>query len=507
MILFFAIIKLWIHLLTNGNYGFHRDEFLYLAMSEHLARGYGETPPFIAAVAYTVRHSWGDSLSAIRFLPAVFGSGIVLLTGLMVRHFGGRWFALILAMLSVIFTPVFLLSHSLFQPSVFYQFYVAAIGYLLIRWLTHPGQQKIWLLTGILFGLGMLTDYAFLVCGAALIVALLLSPQRNIFRTPYVWMALGISVLIFLPNLVWQINNQFSMLEYFSRVNRSQLPHLSHRICLPEQLFLLQPVIVLLGFVGLVYFFVTRQGRKYIVLGWMSSLSLFIFLLWSGKVCDSAPMFPVLFAAGAVGIERWLRSRRWHGFIPIVIVFVLLNGIIFAPYGLPVLPVRHLESYTHFWSNVAGLNAPLGTGSGKTGPIPRYFADMFGWEEQAAHIARVYQQLTPEDQEKCVILAGNYGEAGALDYYGKRYDLPPVVSYQGSYYRWGPGENSGEVAIAVGVPLERLKPVYKRIRRKTVIRHDYAAENETDVPVYLCRKPVKTLSEVWKNWRVYREEE
>ncbi len=503
LIISLSILKLFLHVLSNGNYGFHRDEFLSLAMGNHLSWGYRETPPAIAAAASMVRTLLGNSPGAVRFLPAILGSGVVFFTGVITRKLKGRMFAITVAMLSVIISPGFLRDNTLFQPMVFQQFFWVVICFLLVIWIQHP-ERKYWIWFGVFFGMGLMNDYIMLLFGLVFFISMLASSQRKVMRTSLPWIALLIGLFLSLPHWLWQISHRFPALDYYTLLQQTQLHLFSAKNFLIEQILFLNPVTFPVWFGGLIYVFFTRQGRKYILFGWLYVFLLLFLLVLHGNSNSLLSQYPVLLALGALGMERWIRSRRRHGIKPLIIVGFLLSGVVSAPYGLPVLTVQNLELYHRFWASTVELISPEKLQTARTEKLPAYYANMFGWNTQARVVSEIYRRLTPGEKKQCVVLASNYGEAGALEYFRSGMLLPPVISYDGSFYDWGPGDVSGEILIAIGVPLQRLKPHYRRIKRAGVVQNEYAVDYETNLPVYLCRKPVKQLEAIWQEWAFKR---
>ena len=497
------LIKLLLHFLSNHNYGVHRDEFLYRAMGDHLAWGYLEVPPLIALLARI--SSWlGDSLFALRLFPALAGALLVLLSGLLTRELGGRRFAQVLAMLAVIIAPVFLRAHTLFQPVAFDQLAWLAGVYLLVLLLREPERRKWWLYLGAVLGVGLLNKYAMLFFGFGLTVGLLIGAERKWLRTSGPWLAALLALAIFLPNLLWQIKHGWPVFEHIAKLNLQQLDRQPRSTILLELLLIHHPFNALIWLSGIGFFFFSKAGRPYRLLGWIYLVILLVMLLLRGKAYYLSPAYPMLFAGGAVLLERFIQGRGWYWLKPALITIMLLQGILIAPYGLPILPQKSLESYVQFMAQYAGLDAPLRTNRGELGKLPQDYADMFGWPEQVETIAGVYNSLSEAEREKCVLLAGNYGEAGAIDYYGPRLGLPRAVSIHSSYYLWGPGEKPGEIAIAIGLPLEALTEYYRSVRRQALITNGYAVAEENNVPVYLCRGQKKTLQEAWGELRKWR---
>jgi len=206
LIISFAIFKLAIHFLTNTSYGLHRDEYLYLALADHLDVGYVSVPPSIAAFAKLASILFGDSVFAVRFFPALIGAASVVIIGLMAKNLGGGKWAIALACAAFIVSPSFLRSNTLFMPVSFDQFYWLLCAYFILK-LIQTQNPKFWIHLGLTAGLGFLNKYAIAFLILAFIFALLLTPQRKLFLSKYFVLGLLFGVLITLPNLVWQFNH------------------------------------------------------------------------------------------------------------------------------------------------------------------------------------------------------------------------------------------------------------------------------------------------------------
>ncbi len=505
MLLILALIKLSIHFLTNSNYGFHRDELFFLAMGEHPAWGYEEIPPAIAWIGTQVRTYLGESLFAIRLLPALLGAAVLILTGLIARELGqGGRFAETFSACCVLVGPVFLRTHTFFDPIVFDQFYWCLGTWLLIRAVKEPKSWYFWLFIGVVAGLGLLNKYTMLFWGLGVFVGLLMTPNRNfLYLTPWPWLAALIAFVIVLPNFLWQYENAWPAIEHFSRQNAVDLHRLSRLDILISQIAILHPVTLPVWLTGIWYLARKKAAKPYRILVWFIATVLFAFLLINSKPYYLTPLYPVLFAAGAIHLERFIRSRALHWLKPLLLMLVIQAGVLLSPYGLPILQAENLELISSLATEYAHLDQPLENEFGQLEKIPPDFADMHGWPEQVAAIEAVYDSLSAEDRTKCVILAGNYGEAAALDFFG-RDTLPDPISYHGSYYRWGPGDKPGEVTITIGVPLDMLKQHFGRIRRQAVFKHPYAISYENELPIYLCRRPIQPMQDLWPLWKELR---
>ena len=501
-ILSLALVKLLLHLYSHGNYGIHRDEFLYLAMASRPAWGYLEVPPFVSWVAAVV-HSLGGSLLAIRLFPALCGAGLLLMTGLLTHKMGGGRFAILISGIAILISLVFLRAAHLFQPVIFDQFFWLLASLLAVHAVTREDGRWFWMATGLVAGLGLLNKYTMLFWGLGMLVGLLISEHRRQLRTPWPYVAGGIALLMWLPNLLWQADNGWPFFEHMEVLAAGQFTHVSRSGFLIEQVLMHNPWTFPIWLAGII-FFLRKEGRPFRYLLWVFLTALAIMLYVGSKAYYLAPAYPMLFAAGGVRIERFIRARQKYWLRPVLVCLLLFNGILLSPYGLPYLPVKSMELYCAYAAEYLGLDGPIRTNTGELGRLPQDYADMFGWEEQVQAVAAAYDTLTPAEQEKCVLLASNYGEAGAIDHYGPRYGLPKALSFSSSYSVWGPGEKPGDVIITIGFTFEELKPHFGHIRLFRVVDHEYAVSEERNVAIYTCRRPNQTLQEAWPAFTQHR---
>jgi hypothetical protein len=488
---YLAVLTVFIHFLANGGYGYFRDELYYMACGEHLAWGYVDQPPFVALMALVTRHLLGESLFALRFFPAICGGFVVLITGLIARELGGGRYAQALAAVAVIVAPVYLAIDNYFSMNCFDQVFWALAGYIVIRILKQD-DAKLWLLFGVVAGVGLMNKYSMGFFGLGIVLGLLLTPARRQFLSKWLWLGGAIAFAIFLPHIVWETRYGFPSLEFIH--NATTLKNLPQT---PIQFiagsaqgigFISLPI----WLAGLCFFFVAKAGKPFRVFGWVFVSILALFLLTKAKVYYLAPAYVFLLAGGAVAIEAFARQRNWSWLRPASFVLLLAGGVISAPYVLAILPVGSFIKYQAFF----GIKAPREE-KGKAGKLPDQYANMFGWENMVATVARVYNTLSPAEKQECVIGASNYGEAGAIDFFGKKYGLPNAISSHNSYWMWGPGDKPGEVLIVVGGNPKDYYAMYEDVEQAAMVNCEYAVPFETDLPVYLCRRPKMTLQQVW----------
>lgn len=493
----FALTACLIHFLFNGGYGFFRDELYYAACGQHLAWGYIDQAPLIAVMARLTRALFGDSLRALRFFPALASGAKIFLAGWIVHELGGRRYAQVLAGTAMLVCPIYLtmdnfLSMNAFEP-VFWML-CAVISLRIVR----TGQTRLWLLFGLVAGIGILNKHSMLMFGFAFFLALLATRQRHLLRDRWIWTGALIAFAIFLPNLLWEYTNHWPTLEILRNVDRIKNEHVTWVEFIVQQAFLVHPLGAPICLAGLWYFLGSREGGAYRYLGWTYVFLLLQFLILRGRIYYLAPAYPMLFAAGGVVIERWIGNLGRNWIKAAILAPLVLGGMVAAPLALPILPLDAAVSYANFWDvkDVRVEKEP-------SGKLPQLYADMMGWQQQVQVVAGVFGSLPAQDQSKAAILAGNFGEAGAVDYFGAAYGLPHAISGHNNYYLWGPQEYTGEVVIAVGIPMETLTPLFGRIELAATIGNEYAVPNENNLPVYICRQPKMTLQQAWPRLKFY----
>jgi len=487
-----------LHMLFNGRYGYFVDELYYLACSHHLDWGYVDQAPLIAAATWLERVTLGDSLHALRFLPALAAGLKVLLTGLIARELGARAYAQVLACVAVIAAPLYLGFDNLLTMNAFEPLFWMGSALIAVK-IIKGGDQRLWLLFGVLAGIGLENKHSMLFFGFGFFVGLLLTPERRLLRQPWIWLGGLLAFLIFLPNLVWETHRSFPTTELLRNVQRSgRNVALGPVGFILQQVLLMHPLAAPLWLAGLWYYFGDPQGRHFRVLGWTYLIILLCFLVLNGRVYYLAPAYPMLFAAGAVAFQRFAerQSRQWLK--PAYVAALLVTGALLAPFGyFPILPVETYIAYAralHF--------QPPRIETHKMGPLPQIYADQFGWKKMAETIAGVYNKLSPEDKHRCAIFGQNYGQAGAIDFFGAKMGLPNALTGHQSYYYWGPRGYTGECMIVMDDRPERLSQLFDRYEKVATVYHPYSMPYQ-HFDVYLCRGLHWPLEEIWpqlKKW-------
>lgn len=493
----FALLKLLVHLLTNGNYGYFRDELYFLACGEHLDWGYVDHAPLVGLAAWFARRVLGESLFALRLLPAAAGALKVLLTGLLVREFGGARSGVALACLCVLVAPIYLVADTLFSMNAFEPVFWMTCA-LAAALAVGRDEPRWWLLFGAAAGLGLQNKHSMLFFGFAVVVGIVATNARCSLASRWLWAGGALALVIFLPNLIWEYRHDWATLELLRNVGESgKNVTLSPAEFLAQQVLMMHPLTFPVWAAGLWFLLFDREGRRFRLLGvaYLALLALMIAL--KGKTYYTQAVYPMLFAAGGVLFERLTRRPRTAWLRYASALLLVAGGVAFAPLALPVLPVESLLRY----QQALGFTPPK-TEVGHAGALPQHFGDQFGWPETVEAVARVYHALPPAERAAAAIYAGNYGEAGAVDFYGARHGLPKAISPHQNYFLWGPRDYTGEVLILLQSDRADAEEHCGSVEEAERVGHPYAMAEE-HYTILVCRNLKRPLKEVWPALKVW----
>ncbi|HTD53659.1 MAG TPA: glycosyltransferase family 39 protein [Thermoanaerobaculia bacterium] len=491
--------KLLVHLVTANKYGYFRDELYFLDLARHLDWGYVDCAPLIAVYA-KVALLLGGSLPVLRSIAAVAGAARVAVTMILARELGGGRFAQGLAGLCVLAAPIYLGEDSILTMNGFESLFWMGCVFFLIR-IVRTGDSRLWVWFGVLAGLGLENKHSTLLFGGAVAIALLLSPERREILKPWIWVGAGLALLIFLPNILWQVRHGFPTLEDLQNVKRmGKNVLLTPLEFVREQILLLHPFLFPIWIAGLVSLLVGR-GSRLRVLGWTYLVLLAAMIVLKAKNYYLAPIYPMLFASGAVAWEGWLERRAWsRGRLwpkAATAAYVLAAGAFAAPAILPILPPEKLLAY----ERRIGA-APPKTEVRHEGPLEQRLGDQFGWEELVADVARIYQSLPPAERARTGIFASNYGEAGAIDLFGPAQGLPPAICAHQNHFFWGPPTTEVENLIWLQWGRESIERRCRSVEQVGEHFHPWGMAEENR-PIYLCRGLRAPLALQWqslKHW-------
>ena len=498
-----AVIYFALHLITSTRYGYFRDALYYLACSEHLAFGYVDQPPLIAVLGWLTRHTIGISLPALLFWPALAGASRIVLTAAFARELGARRFGTALAAVLAATPGVWWVIDHQFAMNSFEPLIWGGLAFVVLR-IIKTGNTKLWLLFGTIAGLGLQTKYSIITFASALIVGVFLTTQRKILFTPWILAGGVIALVIFLPNLIWNIQHDWPFLELMRNIRET-----GKDVVLPPGTYLLQQVMMLnpvsfpFWFGGLLFYFFSRDASRYRAFGWTFVITIAFFLITHGKDYYSAPAYVIVFAAGAVAAERVLErstlQRLRTALRTACFVWLLLGVLSLLPLVLPVLPI---DTFLRYQSHLP-FELPKTEASFVGETLPQYYADEFPWPGLVAEVARVYHSLTPEEQKRAAIYGNNYGQAAAVDFFGPQYGLPKAISGHQNYFLWGPRHYTGDIVILLGEKEDEAREEFESVTVAATPHNPYAYRYENR-PVLLCRGLKWNLQQGWsrvKKWR------
>jgi 4-amino-4-deoxy-L-arabinose transferase-like glycosyltransferase len=486
-----ALGRVLLQVFTNGQYGFHQDELVTLdAAAHHLAWGYVAWPPVTPFVARVGLALFGPSLIGLRSFAVLAEGLVMLLTGLMIRDLCGSRWAQILGVVAVATTPNSIVQGGLLQYETFDYLCWVLLAYTVIR-LLKTENPRWWLGIGATIGLGMMTKYtiAFVVVG--LIVGILVTHNRRYLASPWLWVGAGLSLVIWLPNLLWQFQNHWITLYFLASIHsRDVQAGQSGSFLIYQVLFNLNPVMLFLVIAGLYFFFFSPAGQRFRLVGWMYLVPFILLLLAQGNGYYMAPAYPMLAAGGAVWWEqrltrmshlRWARTWRWT-------TWSILS--IFAAFLIAVeLPVAPLGSA--WWKVVSNSNAEL--------------KSEVGWPQLVQQVARAYNSLPESEKAHAAILAASSGEVGSIDLYGPAYGLPRVISGFDSYWQYGYGNPPPQTIVVVGFSTDLLSQ-FQDCRLIAPITEPFNIQNEETInhnSIYVCHNLRQPWPEFWKQFQYF----
>jgi hypothetical protein len=472
------------HILTNSQYGFHRDELDIIMNARRLDWGYVAYPPLTPLLARIELALFGSSLTGMRIFPALAQGAVAVLVGLMARDMGGRRAAQVLAALAAAISAVALTTGMLIQYMSFDYLWWVVVAFFTVRLLATE-DPRWWLGIGAGIGLGMLTKYTMAYFVAGLAAGILLTPARRYLRSPWLWAGAGVALLLFLPNLIWQAQHNFIAVDFLRAIHARDIQWGRAADFWPKQLYEeVNPFVLPLALAGLIWCFFAPAGRRFRTLGWMYVTTLALLALSRGRSYYVAPAYTMLLACGAVWLESWLRGRT-PVFRRIAVGAICVLVAVGAAAGIALVkPVAPVDSA--LWNITAEM--------GDT------FTEMIGWTDMAEQVAGIYAKIPGAEKPATVILAGNYGEAGALDLYGPAHGLPRVISGGNSLWARGYGDPAPETVIAVGFDRSYAESFFKSCEVAGWVKNRYNVKNEETTwhtGLYVCRGPRRPWAEMW----------
>jgi len=495
-----AVAKLLFHIYFNNRYGYFRDEFDYMSCGEHLSWGYVDQPPLVPFLTHVSRAVLGDSLRAIRFIPALASSLLVVQTAIIARELGGKAYALILSAVCVVVAGQYLSNASLLGTNCLEPNLWMVCAYFAILAIKR-NDPRYWLWFGVIAGLGLEEKYSIAFFLTAVVCGLLLTPQRRFLFSKWMWLGGLAAFLIFLPNLLWNIHYHWPFLQLMHNIREEGRDVvLSAGQFFQQQVMIVSPFTAPIWIVGPLALLFWPKLKAFRALGWSYLVCYGIFFALHGKSYYLSPIYPMLFAAGGVAIESWLSRPLGTWLKPVIVAILLVMGAYIAPIPVPIFSPDHFIAYM----KQLPFKLPVMEHSHMRAVLPQWYADQFGWKEIVEETAVAWGRLSPAERGDCGIFSQDSGQARAIDFFGQEYGLPKAISGDRSYWIWGPRGYSGNCLIVLDDRQEVLEGLFTHVEYVgTSADNPYALERQ--VPVFICRgSKFGTLADLWprvKRWR------
>lgn len=480
-----------IHIATSGRYGFHRDELLSYSNAMHLDWCYVVYPPLTAWLARAELAVFGTSLMGFRFLPAVAVGLVSVLAGYMARAMGGGRRAMLVAAFAagiagpIAFAGTFL-SYMSFD----------LLWWVLIAWavacLLRSHNPRWWVAIGAAVGLGLLTKYTILFFVAGLLGGMLFTPARRYFRSGWFWTGVALALALALPVILWQLQHHWVALAWMKSIHARDVSMGRTDHFLLNQLWNTTCIVTVpLWGAGLWFLFATQAGRPFRMLGWMYAIPLILFVAAKGRDYYMTPAYPMLIAAGAAWGEPWLDGRSPQARRAIartVWISLAVGACMVFSVTLPIAPI-----HSALWRFADTVDRGC-------------FNSQLGWPELAATAAEVRDSLPAEEQSGARVLAADEGEAGAINLYGRKYELGDAISGMNSNWLRGYGDPPPRTVIAIGFHKSELDSIFASCQPAAQLSNAHGIVNDTigdRIQVYVCRNNLQPWPEFWKTFQYY----
>jgi 4-amino-4-deoxy-L-arabinose transferase-like glycosyltransferase len=494
-----ALATLTLHLAANPHYGYFRDELYFIICGFHLAWGYVDQPPVVPLLA-AGSQLFGHSLFALRAVAAIFGAAGAYVTCLLAFELGGATFAAAIATLAYLAAGVLESFGGKVGPDMV-GLWLWPLTALYVLRIVKGADPRWWLAAGAAAGIAVESKYSVIFFGVALLAGLLLTAQRRVLRSPWFLAGLFLAAAIALPNFLWQALHGFPMWELLRNGASGK------NVVASPQLFIFQQVLLTnifaspIWIIGLIWLLRDTAAR---FLGYTYLILIAVMIALHAKHYYPADAYPILMAAGGVAIEGWTQ----HAFAvrAVIAAATIAAGLFFLPFSLPVLSETAMLGYTVVVSRALHIpRSALATEHGRTAALPEDWADMHGWPELASTVATIYYALPPAQRDQAAIVASNYGEAAAIDFFGARYGLPPAISGHNNYWLWGTHGYSGNVIIDVNGDCGRhdFPGLFRSARLATRFNPPWVISYEQNIPLSVCSGITQPLAQLWPKLRFY----
>lgn len=482
-----------LHLVCINQYGYFRDELYYLSCAKHLAWGYVDHPPLCVALLKVVTDTFGDSLAAVRSIGVTAGFLSVWVAGLVVRELGGKAWAQGIAGLAIAAMPTVLVVTHLYSMNGV-DVLLWSVAALVFAKINRKPSPALWVVLGVVLGLGLLNKLSILWLMAGLAVAVVATERRNELRTPWPWVAVVTSFLVASPFIYWQVQNGFPTLEFARNANDTKLTPILPWMFLAREVFVANPLAVPLWLVGIVVGLREPKWRATTLV----FLTVMAILLLNGRSRENylTPAYVFVIAPGAVALEGWFAKRKGLSKAYTGTYAATLPAM--AALTLPLLPVNKL-------AEVYALKPVATPASEKSGTSPIYgFADMFGWRQMASAVDATWDSLPEAERQRAIVIAANYGEAGAVEHYSTGEAKGRVAGRHNNFWLWGTKDWDGRTAVVIGDLSADLLAQFESVELVGRLDERYAVAEEAKAPIYVVRRLRTSVQDFWSKARLYR---
>ncbi|MCA9520706.1 MAG: glycosyltransferase family 39 protein [Myxococcales bacterium] len=476
-----------------GIYGRFNDELYFIACSKHLALGYVDQPPLSVWLLALVRAVAGESLLALRIVPACFAFVVALLTGRLAYRLGaGRWGQMTAAFCAGLVLPLNIIYSFYSMNPLSVALWIAAT--LVLVEIDKRQNPSLWLLFGAVAGLAALNKHPALVFIATIALSYAAFHLRTLFRHKELYLGALLAFAIALPNVIWQVQHDWISLWFYRQGALKNIPTPPLAV-LGFQLATMNPGSLLLLAGVFLYFRGERLRRD----GWMALAcgGIFLLFIFSGQSRPDRIMalYPIGFAAAAAGWESLGSTRASRLLRPAIPALALATFLLLAPAMLPLLPPRQIAAHAARLGIVPKIEKV-----GRTTPLPQWIADRLGWQDLARRVAAVARTLTPG--RRTAVIGSDYGFAGALQLYRRRYGLPPVYGFHNAFHDWGPPPADTEVFLLVGVSESRARRYFRVVRVAARGDCPLCVGDRQHPPIIVARGPRSPIAEMWRRLRM-----
>jgi 4-amino-4-deoxy-L-arabinose transferase-like glycosyltransferase len=491
LVLLAPVLLFLLHACFYRSYGIFRDEFYYFVCGLRPAWGYVDQPPLVAWVSYALSYLFQQDLSLYRFWSfSAAAAHLALVLGWVRSHQGGP-LALTLVAVALTVSPLRLGMDHFFSMNSLEPLLWFSIFWLFSRISSLRLHSLLGL--GLLIGIGTLNKHTTAIYAALLSVSFFWNaPDRRRYIKRIMLLAF-ISLIIVGPHLLWQIRHDWPTLEFQQNARLYKNEALTVSALLGELILQHHPLVALLWVPG--FFVLLTRSRWHFIkpFAWVILAFCVLLIASHGKSYYAASLMPPLIAIGALEFESLDLRGRW-----LFPALLGITGLLLMPLGLPLLPVKTFQSY----QEVLGIQPSTGEKQIQ-GALPQHYADMFGWQELAEQVAKAFHNLPLDSQKVTAVFAQNYGEAGALDYYGPALGLPPASSGHNNYYLWGYHPKDATQVLIIGGQREEHERYCGTLNPLGEFDHPFRMPYERHLVLYLCQDLKKPLSEIWPELREF----